>query len=88
MDERGDVIYALRKKWRDGSTHIVLEPLTLIARLVALVPRPFKKLVTYYGVFSSAAGYRASVVPLPDAAPASVPVDQFAGLSVDQSVDQ
>jgi hypothetical protein len=69
MDERGNVIYALRKKWRDGSTHIVLEPLTLIARLVALVPRPFKKLVTYYGVFSSAAGYRASVVPLPDAAP-------------------
>ena len=31
-----------------GSTHAVLEPLTLIARLCALVPHPFKKLATIF----------------------------------------
>ena len=70
VDERlafagaGKVVYSLKKKFRDGSTHVVLEPHTLIARLAALIPRPFRKLVTYHGVFAPAAGYREHVVPL------------------------
>jgi hypothetical protein len=69
VDERlafagdGKLVYSLKKKFRDGSTHVVLEPDTLIARLAALIPRPFKKLVTYHGVFAPAAGYRERVVP-------------------------
>jgi hypothetical protein len=41
----------------------VLDPLTFLERLAALVPRPRKKLVNYYGVFASAASYRHRVVP-------------------------
>jgi len=59
------LLYSLKKKFRDGSTHVVLEPHTLIARLSALIPRPFKKLTTYHGVFAPAAGYRERVVPAP-----------------------
>ena len=35
----------------------------LLERLIALVPRPRKHLVTYYGVLGPAAGIRAMVVP-------------------------
>ena len=32
----GRVAYSLKKTWRDGSTHVVLEPQVLIERLLAL----------------------------------------------------
>jgi hypothetical protein len=59
----GRVSYALKKRWRDGTTHVVLEPQVLLERLCALVPRPRRHLVTYHGVFAPAAGYRPWVVP-------------------------
>jgi hypothetical protein len=36
----GQVRYALKTPYRDGTTHLVLEPLDLMARLAALVPPP------------------------------------------------
>jgi len=36
----GQVRYTLKTPHRDGTTHIVLEPLDLMARLAALVPTP------------------------------------------------
>jgi hypothetical protein len=59
----GRVAYAFRKRWRDGSTHVVLDPMTFLERLSALVPRPRKKSVNYFGVFAPAASYRSRVVP-------------------------
>ncbi len=59
------VLYKLKKRYRDGSTHVVLDPLDFIARLAALVPRPRVHLVTYHGVFAPAAAYRDLVVPDP-----------------------
>jgi len=61
----GRVAYALKRRWRDGTTAVVLDPLTFLERLAALVPRPRKKQVNYYGVFASAASYRHRVVPVP-----------------------
>jgi hypothetical protein len=40
VDGRGRVVYQYKQRFRDGSTHVVLEPLDFIARLAALVPRP------------------------------------------------
>lgn len=40
LDRRGRVVYQYKRPFRDGSTHVVLEPLDFIARLAALVPRP------------------------------------------------
>jgi len=67
----GRVAYAFRKRWRDGSAGVVFDPLTFLERLAALVPRPRKKLVNYFGVFASAASYRSRVVPPPKAAVAN-----------------
>jgi hypothetical protein len=38
VDGRGRVVYRYKQPFRDGSTHVVLEPLDFIARLAALAP--------------------------------------------------
>ena len=57
------LLYKLKRRYRDGSTHVVLDPLTLIERLAALVPRPRVHLTTYHGVFAPAASLRHQIVP-------------------------
>ena len=36
----GNIRYQLKTPYRDGTTHVIFEPLDFIARLVALVPKP------------------------------------------------
>jgi len=36
VDHRGRVLYRYKQPFRDGSTHVVLEPLDFIARLAAI----------------------------------------------------
>ncbi|MCC7463191.1 MAG: transposase [Gammaproteobacteria bacterium] len=43
----GQVRYTLKAPYRDGTTHIVLESLDLMARLAALVPPPRMHLTRY-----------------------------------------
>jgi len=57
------VIYALRRRWRDGTSAIAFEPLDFLARLAALVPRPRAHLLTYHGVLAPAAAWREFIVP-------------------------
>jgi hypothetical protein len=40
LTPQGDVHFCLKTPYRDGTTHIVLEPLDFMARLAALVPPP------------------------------------------------
>jgi len=62
----GRVAHELRRPWRDGTTHMLFDPLTFIERLAALVPRPRRPLLTYHGVLAPAASWRDSIVPVPD----------------------
>jgi hypothetical protein len=57
------VRYTLKNPYRDGTTHIVLEPLDLMARLAALVPRPRMHLTRFHGVFAAHSKLRAAVTP-------------------------
>ncbi len=59
----GQVRYTLKTPYRDGTTHLVLEPLDLMARLAALVPKPRMHLTRYHGVFAPHSQYRAAVTP-------------------------
>ncbi|MGD8357164.1 MAG: transposase [Lysobacterales bacterium] len=63
VDDRGRVMYRYRHPFRDGSTHVVLEPLDFIARLAALVPRPRLNLTRFHGVFAPNFKHRARIVP-------------------------
>lgn len=59
VDERGRVVYHYKRPFRDGSTHVVLEPLEFIARLAALVPRLLaRKLANRHAGLAGAAGAR------------------------------
>jgi hypothetical protein len=46
----GRLLYRLKRRWRDGTSHVILEPLKLIEKLAALVPPPRFRLVRYNGV--------------------------------------
>ena len=52
-----------KQPFRDGTTQVVLDPLDLIARLAALVPRPRLNLTRLHGVFAPNCKHRESVVP-------------------------
>jgi hypothetical protein len=59
----GQVRYQLKTPYRDGTTHIVLEPLDLMARLAALTPPPRMHLTRYHGVFAPHSKLRAAITP-------------------------
>ena len=70
-DGDGLVVYELKHPFRDGTTHVLFEPLDFIARLAALVPRPRAHLVRFHGLFAPNARHRRLVVPAPAPAPLS-----------------
>jgi hypothetical protein len=63
LTAQGQVRYRLKRPYRDGTTHIVLEPLDFIARLAALVPPPRVHLTRFHGVFAANAALRAAITP-------------------------
>ena len=62
----GDVIYRLRRKWKDGTVSLRFSPYELIEKLCALVPPPMFNLTRFHGVLAPAHRLRALVVPKPD----------------------
>ena len=54
---------SLKTPYRDGTTHVIFEPLDFIARLAALVPKPRANLTRYHGVFAPNSRDRAAVTP-------------------------
>jgi hypothetical protein len=59
----GSVLVRLKTPWRDGTSHIALQPLELVEKLAALIPRPYVNLIVYHGVLApNAAGRREVVV--------------------------
>lgn len=63
LTNSGLVRYQLKTPYRDGTTHIFFEPLDLLARLAALVPRPRVNLTRFHGVFAPNSQWRARVTP-------------------------
>jgi gamma-glutamylcyclotransferase (GGCT)/AIG2-like uncharacterized protein YtfP len=63
MTSSGQVRHQLKTPYRDGTTHIVMEPLDLMARLAALVPPPRMHRTRFHGVFAPHSRLRAAVTP-------------------------
>ena len=64
LTANGKVRYQLKTPYRDGTTHIIFEPLDFIVRLAALVPKPRVNLTRFHGVFAPNSAHRAPVTPL------------------------
>jgi len=63
MTRNGRVRYELKTPWRNGTTHVIFEPLDFMARLVALVPKPRVNLTRFHGVFAPNSKFRSQVTP-------------------------
>jgi hypothetical protein len=61
----GRLAYRLKTRWRDGTTHIVMERHELLERLAPLIPSPRAHQVRYHGVLAPCASGRGRVVPAP-----------------------
>jgi hypothetical protein len=74
----GQVVLELRRRWANGTTHLVFDPVELLERLAALVPRPRINLVLYHGVLAPRAGWRSAIVPaqVADGSPESGPAGE------------
>ena len=62
LTARGDIRYALKTPYRDGTTHVVFEPLDFLSRLAALVPSPRVNLTRFHGVFGPHHALRSRIV--------------------------
>jgi hypothetical protein len=63
----GRLLYRLKRRWRDGTSHVIFEPGELVEKLAALVPPPRFNLVRYHGILAPSAAWRPLVVPEPPA---------------------
>ena len=63
LTAQGLIHYRLKTPYRDGTTHVVFEPLDFMARLAALVPNPRANLTRYHGVFAPNHHWREEVTP-------------------------
>jgi hypothetical protein len=62
-NEQEHVVYKFKQPFRDGTTHVVLDPLDFIARLAALVPRSRLNLTRFHSMFARNCKHRAHIVP-------------------------
>ena len=63
LTQNGQVRYELKTPYRDGTPHVIFDPLDFIARLVALIPKPRVNLARYHGVFAPNSHWRDRVTP-------------------------
>ena len=63
LTSQGKVRYQLKTPYRDGTTHVIFEPLDFMAKLAALVPKPRVNLTRYHGVLAPNSKQRIYVTP-------------------------
>jgi Putative transposase len=64
----GQLLYELPHPRRDGSTHLLLDPLELIEKLSVLVAAPRFHLLRFHGGMAPPAAWRSQVIRRPSAA--------------------
>ena len=57
------VRYQFKTPYRDGTAHVIFEPLDFIARLTALMPKSRVNLTRFHGLFAPNSKHRALVTP-------------------------
>lgn len=80
----GTLLYRLKHRWRDGTTHVVFAPQELVEKLAALVPPPRFHLARYHGILGPCASERDRVVPA-GAGPSHRPAPCSRGTAMEES---
>jgi Putative transposase len=71
----GQVVLQLKSPYKDGTTHIVMEPLEFMECLAALVPLPRLHLIRFHGVLAPNAKLRSKIVSAPPKRATEPPTD-------------
>jgi hypothetical protein len=61
--QNGLLAYRLKTRWRDGTTHILMQRHELLERLAPLIPPPRSHQVRYHGLLAPCASGRDRIVP-------------------------
>jgi hypothetical protein len=61
----GRLALHLKTRWRDGTTHVLMERAELLERLIPLIPPPRAHQIRYHGVLAPCASARDRIVPGP-----------------------
>lgn len=59
----GKILYKLKTRYSDGTTHILLDPIELVEKIVALIPPPKANLLRYHGLLAPNAKLRSKIIP-------------------------
>ncbi len=70
----GLLSYRLKTRWRDGTTHVLMERRELLERLSPLIPPPRAHLVRYHGLLAPCASGRDRIIPVAKPEPPAVAV--------------
>lgn len=62
LTEQGNIRYELKTPYRNGTTHMIFEPLDFISKLASLIPAPRVNLTRFHGVFAPNSQYRAGII--------------------------
>jgi hypothetical protein len=63
LTANGQVRCELKTSYRNGTTHVIFEPLDFIAKLAALIPKHRVNLTRFHGVFVPNNQHRVQVTP-------------------------
>jgi hypothetical protein len=58
----GQIRYELKTPYRNGTTHMLFEPLDFISKLASLIPAPRVNLTRFHGVFAPNSQHRAGII--------------------------
>ena len=61
LTAQGQVRHELKAPYRDGTTHVIFEPLDFINKLAAVVPKPRINVTRFHGVFAPNSTHRVQV---------------------------
>ncbi len=63
VNQKGQVVYKLKKAYDDDTTYIMMEPIELLEKLSAIIPRPRVHLTRFHGILAPHDKHRKLVVP-------------------------
>ncbi len=63
VNDKGQVVYELKRPYDDGTTHIIMAPMELLEKITAIIPRPRVHLTRFHGVLAPHYKHRKLIVP-------------------------
>lgn len=59
----GKILYKLKTRYSDGTTHILFDPMEFVEKVVALIPPPRANLLRYHGLLAPNSKMRSRIIP-------------------------